>query len=151
MKIHQFKPTLKIITYLYALCVGPYIEFRVDSDIPLGFYCRKTMEKYLRPEIYSEWTIKGLEFSKSQNFNLRACHTKKKLSPILITCISIMPCQYYTKTTMLQLILNYTATIPNSCASTIQTGLYYATTIPKLCLNYADTDPTGLTLVMGNI
>ena len=65
MKVHKFKPTLKISTYVYAIMAGPYTEFRVDWEIPLGFYCRKSMEKLLNPEVYAEWTRKAFEFFNS--------------------------------------------------------------------------------------
>mmetsp|Transcript_20458 Transcript_20458/g.38299 ORF Transcript_20458/g.38299 Transcript_20458/m.38299 type:complete len:871 (-) Transcript_20458:81-2693(-) len=60
-----FKPTLRISTYLYAVCAGPYVEFRVDENelgIPLGFYCRKTLAKHMVVELYSVPTILGFKF-----------------------------------------------------------------------------------------
>lgn len=60
-----FKPTLRISTYLYALCAGPYAEFRInenESGIPLGFYCRQTLAKYMVVERYSIPTIRGFVF-----------------------------------------------------------------------------------------
>ena len=62
MRVHRFKPTVRISTYVYALCAGPYAEFRVDAEVPMGFYCRKSMERFLNPEIYTEWTLKGFAF-----------------------------------------------------------------------------------------
>jgi aminopeptidase N len=60
-----FGPTARISTYLYAVCAGPYVEFRVDDNaagVPLGFYCRKTLAPYFVLERYSEPTIKGFLF-----------------------------------------------------------------------------------------
>jgi aminopeptidase N len=60
-----FKQTLRISTYLYAVCAGPYAEFRIDENevgIPLGFYCRQTLAKYMVLERYSVPTIQGFKF-----------------------------------------------------------------------------------------
>lgn len=61
----SFKTTAKISSYLYAICAGPYEEFREDDnelDIPLGIYCRKSLSSYLIPERYFHWTIQGFKF-----------------------------------------------------------------------------------------
>jgi len=61
----RFATTPKISTYLYAVCAGPYHEYRFDdnpSGVPLGLYCRQSLKEYLVPERYLEWTVKGLKF-----------------------------------------------------------------------------------------
>mmetsp|Transcript_549 Transcript_549/g.731 ORF Transcript_549/g.731 Transcript_549/m.731 type:complete len:866 (+) Transcript_549:6344-8941(+) len=63
--VTSFEPTARISTYLYAVCAGPYVEFRVDENaagVPLGFYCRKTLAPFFVLERYSEPTIKGFLF-----------------------------------------------------------------------------------------
>lgn len=63
--VRNFKTTAKISSYLYAICAGPYEEFREDDnelDIPLGLYCRKSLASYLIPERYFHWTIQGFKF-----------------------------------------------------------------------------------------
>jgi aminopeptidase N len=67
--VRVFNRTSKISTYLYAICAGPYEEFRHDDNevsIPLGLYCRKTLKKYVVPERYFTWTVAGFKFY--QNF-----------------------------------------------------------------------------------
>jgi aminopeptidase N len=66
--VRTFKTTSKISTYLYAICAGPYEEFRHDDNevsIPLGLYCRKSLKKYVVPERYFTWTVAGFKFYQS--------------------------------------------------------------------------------------
>jgi aminopeptidase N len=71
-KLHAFKPTARISTYLYAVCAGPYHEWRVEDSaagVPLGFYCRKALVPYFVLERYTDPTIKGFLFY-NEFFNL---------------------------------------------------------------------------------
>ena len=62
---HTFQPTKRISTYLYALCAGPYHEYRQEGPIPLGLYCRQSLSHLLIPDKYIEWTLAGLSFYES--------------------------------------------------------------------------------------
>ncbi|MBF8253272.1 MAG: aminopeptidase N, partial [Actinobacteria bacterium] len=50
-KIWKFKTTPRIPTYLAALIAGPYSHvhdvYKGQKEVPLGFYCRKSMAQYL--------------------------------------------------------------------------------------------------------
>ncbi|WP_294345899.1 aminopeptidase N [Prosthecochloris sp.] len=47
----SFKHTAVFSTYLFALVVGPYAKWEDRYNrIPLGIYCRKSLEKYMDPE-----------------------------------------------------------------------------------------------------
>lgn len=64
-KQHNFQPTKPISTYLYAICAGPYVEYRHDSNdlgIPLGIYCRQSLAQDCDYERYFRWTLQGLHF-----------------------------------------------------------------------------------------
>src|SRR5689334_11449280 len=65
MNKHVFEPTKPLSTYLLALIAGPYVEF-IDSfvdelvgnrQVPLGIYCRKTLAKFLQPDIQEIFTL----------------------------------------------------------------------------------------------
>lgn len=65
---HDFITTKTISTYLYAVCAGPYYEYREDINeigIPLGVYCRQSIKQDLTPSIYINWTIQGFKFYQS--------------------------------------------------------------------------------------
>jgi aminopeptidase N len=65
--VHVFPGKFRLSTYLYALCAGAYVEHRHDQNevgLPLGLYCRKSMDKYLVPERYFHWTVEGQKFYK---------------------------------------------------------------------------------------
>lgn len=59
---HFFHTTHVISTYLVAICAGPYAFKSIDYRIPLSFYCRKSMAKYLDADLYGLWTKRGFEF-----------------------------------------------------------------------------------------
>src|SRR5262249_46392653 len=63
---HIFEPFARYSTYLFALAVGPYHGFQEEHEgIPLGFYCRQSLVKYLPPDDVDELftiTRQGLEF-----------------------------------------------------------------------------------------
>ncbi len=60
---HVFRETVPFSPYLFALIVGPYHEFREQhGDIPLGFYCRKSLVKYVDIDEIWEVTKQGLDF-----------------------------------------------------------------------------------------
>lgn len=64
-KQHVFRQTKRISTYLFAVCAGPYAEWRNDSNdsgVPLGLYCRKSLERYCNPDRIFRWTINGFQF-----------------------------------------------------------------------------------------
>jgi len=62
---HVFRQTKRISTYLFAVCAGPYAEWRNesnDSGVPLGLYCRKSLSKYCNPDLIFHWTVNGFRF-----------------------------------------------------------------------------------------
>jgi aminopeptidase N len=60
---HSFEPTAPFSTYLFALIAGPYHAFRDQhGDIPLGFFCRKSLVKYVDIDEIWEVTKQGLDF-----------------------------------------------------------------------------------------
>lgn len=60
---HVFEPTARISTYLFALIVGPYVPFRdVHKGIPLGFFCRRSLVKYIDIDELFTITKQGLDF-----------------------------------------------------------------------------------------
>ncbi|CAG9332075.1 unnamed protein product [Blepharisma stoltei] len=65
LSLHIFHKTPKISTYLFAVCAGPYSEFRNDNNelsLDLGFYCRKSISSYFDSTTFFNWTIKSLAF-----------------------------------------------------------------------------------------
>jgi aminopeptidase N len=65
--VHVFPGKYRLSTYLYVLCAGGYVEHRHDENelgLPLGLYCRKSMDKYLVAERYFHWTVEGQKFYK---------------------------------------------------------------------------------------
>ncbi len=62
-KRHTFETTKPFSTYLAALIVGPYREFRSQyKKIPLGFYCRKSLARHVDPEELFTVTQRGFDF-----------------------------------------------------------------------------------------
>ncbi|CAG9334063.1 unnamed protein product [Blepharisma stoltei] len=60
-----FSSTDRISTYLYALCAGPFLEFRKDDNelnIPIGFYCKKSLENQFNVDVHLNWTIRSFKF-----------------------------------------------------------------------------------------
>jgi aminopeptidase N len=64
----EFEPTPRISSYITALIAGPYISRHsslVSSDgreIPLGVFCRASLEPYLEADYMFEMTREGFEF-----------------------------------------------------------------------------------------
>ncbi|MSQ42213.1 MAG: hypothetical protein EXR65_04170, partial [Dehalococcoidia bacterium] len=60
---HVFTSTPPFSTYLFALIAGPYHVFRDRlDDLPLGFYCRKSLVKHVDIDELWEITKQGMEF-----------------------------------------------------------------------------------------
>jgi aminopeptidase N len=63
----HFAPSVKMSTYITALCAGPYHEVRETHDgIDLGIFCRASMAKYLDPENIFVVTKQGFDFFHNQ-------------------------------------------------------------------------------------
>ena len=63
--LHEFKKSLKISTYLFAVCAGPYVQFintEFESKIPISLYCRKTLSSTMSPSMFFNWITKGLDY-----------------------------------------------------------------------------------------
>lgn len=61
--LHTFHKTERFSTYLFALIVGPYHAFRNQhGNVPLGFFCRKSLVKHVDIEELWEITKQGLDF-----------------------------------------------------------------------------------------
>lgn len=64
----EFAPTPRISSYITALIAGPYVSRHsslVSSDgrtIPLGVYCRASLEQYLEADYMFEKTREGFKF-----------------------------------------------------------------------------------------
>ncbi|MFM5904295.1 MAG: aminopeptidase N [Microbacteriaceae bacterium] len=67
----SFQPTPRISSYITALIAGPYVsrhDSLVSSDgrtIPLGVYCRASLEEYLEADYMFEKTKEGFKFFES--------------------------------------------------------------------------------------
>jgi len=65
-KIWKFSTTPRIPTYLAALIAGPYSHvhdvYKGQKEVPLGFYCRKSMAQYLDSEDIFLLTKQGFEY-----------------------------------------------------------------------------------------
>lgn len=62
-KTHNFPTSLKFSTYLFALIAGDYAEYRLDTfRIPLGLYCRKSMEPEMDEKKYFLMTTRGFDY-----------------------------------------------------------------------------------------
>jgi len=62
---HLFKATPPLSTYLYALVVGPYDKYEDKyGSVPMAMYARKSLTKYLEPDLQELFTItkQGLKF-----------------------------------------------------------------------------------------
>ena len=66
--VWAFEPTPRVSSYITALIAGPYVSRHsslVSSDgrtIPLGVYCRASLEEYLEAEYMFAKTKEGFEF-----------------------------------------------------------------------------------------
>ncbi len=59
----QFAPSPQMSTYLFALCAGPWKEWKTDAEgLPLGLYARQSLAKYVDANEWFRVTKKGLEF-----------------------------------------------------------------------------------------
>ena len=65
----RFAKSVKISTYLYCICAGPYACFEpigsnVDDQIPMRLYCRQSLKKFVK-DIAQDWfrvTKNGIHF-----------------------------------------------------------------------------------------
>lgn len=64
----KFPPSAKISSYITAIIAGPYVSWTdklISSDgreIPLGVFCRKSLEQYMDADYIFEKTKQGFEF-----------------------------------------------------------------------------------------
>jgi aminopeptidase N len=62
-KVLQFAESVRMSTYITALCAGPYHEVREEHDgIDLGIFCRASMARYLDPADIFLITRQGFDF-----------------------------------------------------------------------------------------
>ncbi|MFN0093893.1 MAG: aminopeptidase N [Dehalococcoidia bacterium] len=62
-RVHRFKQTPKLSTYLFALIAGPYASFHdKHGEIDLGVYCRKSIAKHYDGDEFFMLTKQGLDF-----------------------------------------------------------------------------------------
>ncbi len=62
-KVHQFKRTPLLSTYLVALIAGPYARFdEKHGDVDLGVFCRRSLAKYFDADEFFPVTRQGLDF-----------------------------------------------------------------------------------------
>ncbi|MDP6607146.1 MAG: aminopeptidase N [Dehalococcoidia bacterium] len=63
---HAFETTAPFSTYLFALIAGPYHAFREQhGEIPIGFFCRRSLVKHVDIDEIWELTKQGLDFFSS--------------------------------------------------------------------------------------
>ncbi len=86
-RVHRFRPTEPLSTYLVALIAGPYARWEdVYSDddvtIPLGVYCRASLAEHMDPERVFTETKQGFAFY-HRNFGrpTRSASTTSSSSP----------------------------------------------------------------------
>jgi len=59
----QFAPSPQMSTYLFALAVGPWKEWKSEAEgLPLGLYARQSLAKYVDAAEWFKTTKAGLEF-----------------------------------------------------------------------------------------
>ncbi|MPZ29040.1 MAG: aminopeptidase N [Micromonosporaceae bacterium] len=59
----HFEPSVRMSTYLTALCAGPFHEVRRGHDgIDLGYFCRASMAEHLDVDDLHEITTQGFDF-----------------------------------------------------------------------------------------
>jgi len=62
-KIVHFAPSVRMSTYITAICAGPYHEVRYTHDgIDMGYFCRASMAQYLDAEDLHRITTQGFDF-----------------------------------------------------------------------------------------
>jgi aminopeptidase N len=67
----HFAPSVRMSTYVTALCAGPYHEVRDSHDgVDLGVYCRASMARYLDADDLFLVTKQGFDFF-HENFGVR--------------------------------------------------------------------------------
>jgi len=67
VKTVHFAPSVRMSTYITALCAGPYHEVRDEHDgISLGAYCRASMARYLDTDDLFRITKQGFDFFHEQ-------------------------------------------------------------------------------------
>ncbi|MEH1129950.1 aminopeptidase N [Micromonospora sp. CPCC 206061] len=67
LKIVHFGQSVRMSTYITALCAGPYHEVRDSHDgIDLGVYCRASMARYLDADDILTVTKQGFDFFHEQ-------------------------------------------------------------------------------------
>lgn len=59
----HFEPSVRMSTYITALCAGPFHEVRREYDgIDFGYFCRASMAPYLDVDDLHEITTQGFDF-----------------------------------------------------------------------------------------
>jgi aminopeptidase N len=70
-KTWHFAPSVRMSTYITALCAGPYHEVRDEHDgIDLGIFCRASMRQHLDPDDIFLVTTQAFDFF-HRNFAIR--------------------------------------------------------------------------------
>ncbi|HEY2673808.1 MAG TPA: aminopeptidase N [Rugosimonospora sp.] len=63
----HFAESVRMSTYITALCAGPYYEVRTSHDgIDLGLFCRASMRQYLDADNIFQVTTQGFDFFHEQ-------------------------------------------------------------------------------------
>ena len=64
--LHIFNQTDKISSYLYALCVGPYVKITCpfEYEVPMNIYMRESMKNFGNTDEFFKVTIAGMEWYK---------------------------------------------------------------------------------------
>ena len=66
-KTVHFEPSVRMSSYITALCAGPYHEVRDEHDgISLGVFCRASMARYLDADDLFKVTKEGFDFFHEQ-------------------------------------------------------------------------------------
>jgi aminopeptidase N len=67
VKTWHFAESVRMSTYITALCAGPYHEVRTKHDgIDLGLFCRASMRQYLDADNIFQITTQGFDFFHEQ-------------------------------------------------------------------------------------
>jgi len=64
--LHTFHQTDKISSYLYALCVGPYVKITCpfEYEVPMNIYMRESMKNFGNTDEFFKVTIAGMKWYK---------------------------------------------------------------------------------------
>ncbi|HEY2946995.1 MAG TPA: aminopeptidase N [Micromonosporaceae bacterium] len=66
-KTVHFEPSVRMSTYITAICAGPYHEVRTTHDgVDLGVYCRRSMAQYLDADDIFLITSQGFDYFHKQ-------------------------------------------------------------------------------------